>query len=251
LIDLYNYAVNYQSPRSVSPLNRPNTTGKYGGALLIAGKSKSRLISDWSAHIDISRKPWRGYLIPVPITESRSSATVSLNLSEDTEQVIRFRRKSSSNQVAGSGTQHYKEHKLRLTEYFWYGTNLSNRFQFWEEFARRDHIDGSNFVGGMVGIKVKHRLNLNLNYIDNAALSVLIAAFSIEDNLSLYLGEHDIPYRISSVRLSNKGWRYSGGLNVITGKQKWIAIKLSQTKQFGNKTDNSDLELILSASYIL
>ena len=208
LLDLYNYHVEYNSPRAISPLNRPNTTGKYGGAILIAGKAKSPLISDWNAHIEMSRKPWRGYLIAVPVTESKASAMVSLNLSQDTEQVIRFRRKTSVKQVAESGTLHYVEHKIRFSEYFHYGTNRNNRLQLWEELGRRDHIDGSEYLGGMVGIKVNHRLNVNSKYIDDLALSMLIAAFSIEDNLSLYLGEHDIPYRISSVRLSNNSLRY-------------------------------------------
>ena len=106
-------------------------------------------------------------------------------------------------------------------------------------------------MGGMVGIKANQQIYFNSQFIDNVKLSMQVAVFNIADKLSLYVGEYDIPYRLSSVRLSGKGMRYAGALNFGFGKKKWIAVKIAQTRPFVKDSDSADLELIVRASYIL
>jgi len=250
LIDLYNYPVKFKSPRAIAPLNRPNSTGRFGGALLVSGRLRGHLVSSWSAHLDIMRKPWRSFLFPMPMTESKASMTIALNLSPTTEQVIRIRRKNSEKKV-DERNRRYTEHKIRFTEKFRLNPSRYTKLQLWEEFARLDFMDGRAYQGGMLGFKIDQRLRGISNLFANIDLSALIAAFNTEDHVSIYLGERDIPYRISSVRLSGKGVRYAASLTLEFGKLKWIAVKIAQTNRFQPKTDNPDLELVLSASYTL
>jgi len=248
---LYHYPVGNHNPRSRPPLSGSNADNRTGTALLITGRPQNTSLSQWQGHIEIQRRSWRSYAVPSPFTRGKVSLQGTFDLSEGNEVRVRYRRSSTK---VGHGeeepTESVSTDRLRLTYTKRLDSIWLERCRAWLGGASRRSNSSASQYGGMAGLNLSgstHKIEsigrLPLRY------SLGIMGFSTGSKTTLYVGESYLPDRISSVRLSGRGLRWSAALTWRQGKQRWLALQAARTAYMGKDTKPSDLEVYFSLSF--
>jgi len=245
----YHYPAGYDNYRAGSPVAGADPSNRDGVAVMIRGKCELGIVKQFKSHLEVQRRPYRTFTIPIPFTSSRGSFEAGCPFDES-ELRLRYRR---YNGYDGNGEEdeptEFNDDRLRLwwRNYFKDYQRL-DYCRMWIEGARRLNTGKDGLYSAAGGIIVKGNLgrfgnNWRLRY------GASCSAFLAETDLPVYHGEADLPDRLASVRLSGEGIRWAGSLVMKRSRYNWFGLMAAKTVQlYGNK-QSGDTEVYVTYSY--
>lgn len=250
---LYHYPADYHNPRAGPPSSGSSADNRTGAAVMFGGKCQLGPVERFSTHIEVERRPWRTYTVPRPLSSTRGSLELGCPLFRYSDLNIRYRRRSGTE---GHGEEavpnDFTEDKLRLT---WLGETKADtpldRYRIWIEagYGKEEGEADSDGVAG--GVRLSGKLNWLSIFLRDVRLSLSSSLFSTSGSLPLYIGEADLPDRLSSVRLSGHGLRLTGALTWRTSRTRWLAAEVARTVRTDDPDLSGDLEAYLTLSFYL
>ncbi len=247
---LYHYPPAYHNPRARPPAGGSSAKNRTGAALRISGSpSAGGLVRRLKTHIEVERRPWRSWTIPTPTFSARGSLELTLPPLWRGELTTRYRRSNSQEWRSEPGTLYrVTSDRLRLT---WSGeilAALSSRLKLWSEGATRKlGVDRRQY-----GILAGALIGSSLDWLGTTWLRprfyLTAVLYSTGGGLPLYQGEAGLPDRVSCVRLSGRGFRWSASA-VLRRKSDWFGVKVARTVRRGEVEFHGDTELYVTFSH--
>jgi hypothetical protein len=245
---VYHYPVEYDNYRAGSPVSGSDPSNLDGVAVMISGKCELGIVKQLKSHIEVQRRPWRTYTVPIPFTSSRGSFEAGCPF-DDGDLRIRYRRYNGYDGHGESATpSKFNDDRLRL---WWRNEFLELKridyCKLWVEGAVRNDSEQDVYYSSAGGIGVRGNLARIANW--NVGYSLSCCVFSAQTILPFYVGETDLPDRFTSVRLSGDGVRWAGSLVLKRSSYNWFGLMAARTVQlYGNKA-SGDTEVYVTYSY--
>ena len=251
---LYYVPASYDNPHAGLPVSGSSVRNRAGAAILIDGRCKLGPVNGYKAHIEVERRDWRTFTVPVSFSKTKASLELRASINEDNTLLIRYRRKSGTE---GHGEENQQsdfiEDKLRFT--LKSGKEISRHidsYRLWIE-GGRVLSDSAASIGA--GIALSFRCGGNLCRLpglnDFLRYSLSSSIFSTVGDLPFYAGEADLPDRLASVRLSGQGLRLAAALKYRSSRMTWLGLQAARTIQTYDYSMSGDIEIYMTLSYNL
>ncbi|MCF7809513.1 helix-hairpin-helix domain-containing protein [bacterium] len=244
----FHYPPGYDNYRAGSPVSGADPANSEGVAILVSGKCNFGIVKRLKSHLEVERRPWRTYTVPIAFTSSRGSIEAGCPF-DDTELRIRYRR---YNGYDGHGEaaepSKFNDDRLRL----WWRSEfpeykLIDYCRMWIEGAYRNDSEKGEYFSNGGGVSVKGKLAMLGGW--KVGYGVSCSIFSAQTILPVYSGESSLPDRFASVRLSGNGMRWAGSLVLKRSRYNWFGLMAARTFQLGGNKASGDTEVYVTYSY--
>lgn len=246
----YQYSPSYHNPHASPPVGSSNAQNRTGGALMISFRPDMRIVKEVKSHVEIASRQWRSYSVPRPFVSSKGSLEITCKLTARSLLITRYRRKIG---MEGSGEEdsplENKENRLRVTLQHTQPWKFFNRSKVYFEGSTSRKGDKLVSYGSLVGGGIYGSLGDAGSVRGSIRYRIEASGFFSARSLPMYLGEAGLPDRISSVRLSGRGVRWSASLLSRSGRFQWLGLNVARTVHFKPSDYNDDTALYLTMSY--
>ena len=250
---LYHVPAAYDNPHAGLPVSGSSLRNSAGAAILIDGRCKLGAVNEYKAHVEVERKDWRTFSVPVGFNKTKASLEFRASVDKDNVLLVRYRRRSGTE---GHGEEYpqsdFVEDKLRFT--LKSGREISlhiDSYGLWIEYGRIS-FNNEHETGAGIAASFRYTGNLCRTVLFSDFLRYSLSGcifFSTVDELDFYAGEADLPDRLASVRLSGQGMRLSAALKYRSSRMTWVGLQVARTIREYIFSKSGDIEVYMTLSY--